>query len=505
MKKVVSTDNMRKSDKHTIENGVPSRELMLRASQGIFDSVKWWGKIAIVCGKGNNGGDGYALATILKEKSFEVEAYMVEPPATADGKYYHDKCKEMGISVKTLERSTPLSQYNVIVDCIFGTGFSGQVQEPYKTAIEKINNSRAYVVSADINSGLNGDSGLCDIAVISHLTVAIGEYKAGHFLGQAKDYIGQLKRCDIGIEIVDTPYYLVEKCDTGELLFKRLHHSHKGTYGYMALIGGSLEYSGAIKLANLSASAVSCGAGVVKLAVAESLANAVAPYLLESTLFPLEDYSDGHIRFNKDELDALTRGTRAVGVGMGIGHTEDAEKIVEYLLEGYEGKLLIDADGLNALSLLDLDLLKKTRAEVVLTPHLKEMERLCGVKASQIEQNPVKIAKDFAKEYGVVVLLKGPTTVITDGENVYFSDTGSPAMAKGGSGDVLSGIITAFLASTEGRTALESAYLGAYVNGLAGEMAELAHSQITATPRDTVKYVPLAIEDIIRYNMQKKA
>lgn len=498
MKKVVSVDNMRKSDAHTIQSGVPSRELMYRAAQGVFDSVQWWGKIAIICGKGNNGGDGYALATILKEKSFEVDAYMVEEPVTADAIYYYEKCKQMGIIPTFLERETPLRQYNVIVDCIFGTGFTGSVSEHYKTSIEKINNAKAYVVSVDINSGLNGDSGLCEIAVYSNLTVAIGEYKSGHYLGQAKDYIGFLKCCDIGIEIIDTPYYLIEKSDTGSLLFERKHYSHKGTYGYMALIGGSVEYSGAIKLANLASSAVSCGAGVVKLAVADSLARAVAPYLLESTLYTLEDYGSGHIKFNQEEIDVLCRRTSSIGVGMGMGCTEDTEKILEYLLENYEGKLLIDADGLNTLSFMDLSLLKNTRAQVVLTPHLKEMERLCGVPVHQIEENPVKIAKKFAREYGVVLLLKGPTTIITDGENVYFSDTGSSAMAKGGSGDVLSGIITAFLASTEKRTVLESAYLGAYVNGLAGELAEIAHSQITATPRDTVKYVPLAIEDLIR-------
>ncbi len=501
MKKVVSIENMQKSDKYTIESGVPSKELMLRAAQGIFDSVEWWGNIAIICGKGNNGGDGYALATILKERSLEVDVFMVEEPTTPDGVYYCDACRRAGVRVALLERGTPLRKYNVIVDCIFGTGFKGAALEPYKTAIEKINNSKAYVVSADINSGLNGDSGLCDIAVYSNLTVAIGEYKSGHYLGQAKDYIGELKRCDIGIEIQDKPYCLLEKSDTGSLLFKRMHYSHKGTYGYMALIGGSLEYSGAIKLANLSASAVSCGAGVVKLAVAETLARAVAPYLLESTLYPLEDYGSGHIRFNPNELEQLTRYTRAIGVGMGIGHTEDTEKIVEYLLKNYKGKLLIDADGLNALSFMDLNLLKKAKGRVVLTPHLKEMERLCGKPVWEIEQNPVLVAKEFAREYGVVLLLKGPTTIITDGDEVYFSDTGSSALAKGGSGDVLSGIITAFLATTEKRSILQSAYLGAYVNGLAGEMAELAHSQITATPRDTVRYVPLAIEDLLRSNL----
>jgi NAD(P)H-hydrate epimerase len=221
---------------------------------------------------------------------------------------------------------------------------------------------------------------------------------------------------------------------------------------------------------------------------------------LESTLYTLEDYGSGHIKFNQEEIDVLCRRTSSIGVGMGMGCTEDTEKILEYLLENYEGKLLIDADGLNTLSFMDLSLLKNTRAQVVLTPHLKEMERLCGKPVYQIEENPVAYAKQFAREYGVVLLLKGPCTIITDGENVYFSDTGSSGMAKGGSGDVLSGIITAFLASTEKRTVLESAYLGAYVNGLAGELAEIAHSQITATPRDTVKYVPLAIEDLLRKN-----
>ncbi|MBQ7761641.1 MAG: NAD(P)H-hydrate dehydratase [Clostridia bacterium] len=501
MIKIVSIENMRKSDAFTIESGVSSRELMLRAGKGIYDSVEWWGDIAIICGKGNNGGDGYALATLLKESSFEPHVFMVEEPATPDAIYYYEECKKAGVKITLLERGTPLRKYNVIVDCIFGTGFKGAVLDPYKTAIEKINNTRAYVVSADINSGLNGDSGLCDIAVYSNLTVAIGEYKSGHYLAQAKDYIGELKRCDIGIEIQDKPYYLIEKSDTSSLLFKRMHYSHKGTYGYMALIGGSTEYSGAIKLANLSASAVSCGAGVVKLAVAETLARAVAPYLLESTLYTLEDYGSGHIRFNSGELELLCRHTRAIGVGMGIGHTDDTEKIVEYLLKNYKGKLLIDADGLNALSFMDLSLLKKAKCKVVLTPHLKEMERLCKKPAWEVEQNPVKVAKEFAKEYGVVLLLKGPTTIITDGEEVYFSDTGSSAMAKGGSGDVLSGIITAFLATTEKRSAIQSTYLGAYVNGLAGELAEISHSQITATPRDTVKYVPLAIEELLRSNL----
>ena len=196
----VSTEIMRISDRWTIENLVPSKELMARAGKAIFDHVDWRGPVGIICGKGNNAGDGFVVASLLKDNGIECEIVLLfEDSFSEDGRYFYDKCVEKGIPVVS---DVDYKRYKTIVDCIFGTGFKGEVREPAKSAIEKINNSGAYVVSADINSGLNGDTGLGDLYVISDLTVSIGTYKYGHFLGNAGKAMKNKVNCDIGIKII---------------------------------------------------------------------------------------------------------------------------------------------------------------------------------------------------------------------------------------------------------------------------------------------------------------
>lgn len=196
----VSTEVMRISDRWTIENLVPSKELMARAGKAIFDHVDWRGPVGIICGKGNNAGDGFVVASLLKDNGIECEIVLLfEDSFSEDGRYFYDKCVEKGIPVVS---DVDYKRYKTIVDCIFGTGFKGEVREPAKSAIEKINNSGAYVVSADINSGLNGDTGLGDLYVISDLTVSIGTYKYGHFLGNAGKAMKNKVNCDIGIKII---------------------------------------------------------------------------------------------------------------------------------------------------------------------------------------------------------------------------------------------------------------------------------------------------------------
>jgi len=196
----VSTEVMRASDRWTIENLVPSRVLMERAGRAIFEQVDWKGPVGIICGKGNNAGDGFVVASLLKDQGIECEIVMLfEDAFSEDGRYFYDKCIEKGIPAVP---DADYGRYRTIVDCIFGTGFKGELKEPAKTAIEKINASGAYVVSADINSGLNGDTGLGDLYVISDLTVSIGTYKYGHFLGHAKEAMKDKVNCDIGIKII---------------------------------------------------------------------------------------------------------------------------------------------------------------------------------------------------------------------------------------------------------------------------------------------------------------
>ncbi|MBR2297205.1 MAG: NAD(P)H-hydrate epimerase, partial [Clostridia bacterium] len=290
---IVSCESMRKSDLATIEGGVPGVTLMWRAGMGIYESVRWHGRVGIVCGSGNNAGDGYALALILKENNIDATLILLKNKFSADGEYYYKRCQNVSIKTIFYNEDTPLD-FDIIVDCILGTGFSGELSPEICEVIEKINSSDAYVVSADINSGLNGDNGLCKIAVKSDITVSIGTRKTGHYLAMAQDYIKKLVNVDIGIEIIEPPYHLIEKADIKKCFKERKHFSNKGTYGYTALIGGCMEYSGAVKLASLALSSLKVGAGVSKLATSRSICPTIMPSLLEVTLYPLDD-QNGYI------------------------------------------------------------------------------------------------------------------------------------------------------------------------------------------------------------------
>ena len=203
--KVISVDLMRRSDAYTIENYVPSKELMYRAADGVYKAYDGWQgkKIAIVVGGGNNGGDGYALAGILKKEGMDPVVFEVSERRSEDGQYYHDIAEELGVEMKPFEADTSLSGYDVIVDCVLGTGFTGEVHGKAKDAITAINSAGAYVISVDINSGMNGDTGEAKLAVKSDLTVSIGYYKQGQFKGDADKYIGKLTVVDIGIVLLD--------------------------------------------------------------------------------------------------------------------------------------------------------------------------------------------------------------------------------------------------------------------------------------------------------------
>ncbi|MBQ6388827.1 MAG: NAD(P)H-hydrate epimerase [Mogibacterium sp.] len=203
--KVISVEQMRRSDAYTIEHFVPGKELMYRAAEGVYHSYSGWkGKrIAIFVGGGNNGGDGYALAGILRKNGIDSEVFKVSDKMSDDGRYYHDIASDMGVEIRDYDAETDLSEYQVIVDCILGTGFRGEVRGRAGEAIRAINSSGAYVISVDINSGLNGDTGEASLAVRSDLTVSIGYYKQGLFKGVSDQYIGQLTNVDIGIVLLE--------------------------------------------------------------------------------------------------------------------------------------------------------------------------------------------------------------------------------------------------------------------------------------------------------------
>ncbi len=493
MIRILSVENMRKSDAATIAAGTPGRELMLRAGRAIFDSVNWKPPVAILCGSGNNAGDGYVIAKLLHDAGIACDLILLSEKFSEDGAYYFNLCKETGIPSRPWVASMDLSGYGTIADCLFGTGFRGEVRGPAREAIEAINRSGACVIAVDINSGLNGDNGMAETCVRSDLTVSVGDFQPGHFLNMAKDVMKAKINCNIGIEPADRTYALIEASDLAELFQPRKNYSNKGTYGYTALIGGSKRYSGAIRLAGMANAAMRSGAGVVKLAVPNVLFPVVAPAVLESTMYPLSD--DGNeMVFTEKEIAELVSNVKTVAFGMGIGTGEGAGKALEYLLEHYTGRLVVDADGLTLLSRMDKNRIRNAACTLVLTPHIKEFSRLTGLSTEEILDNPITAAEAYAKENKVILLVKGPATVITDGETTYLTDTGCAGMATAGSGDVLSGILAAILGYAA--DPLLGTAAAAWINGKAGEAAQRKYGSISMVAGDTVECIAEIIQSI---------
>ena len=287
--------------------------------------------------------------------------------------------------------------------------------------------------------------------------------------------------------------YEIETKDIKNKFIQRQRDTNKGDYGYVGIMGGSLEYSGAVKLANLSASAMRAGCGVVRLIVPEGIAKAIAPYLLEQTIFPMND-NENKMVFSEEQINEALAKLKALAIGMGWGQSKEYEKILEYILGNYNIPVVIDADGLNTISKMNMDILNSTKCKVILTPHLKEFERLSKIKIEDIKQDEITIAKDFAKKYDVILLIKGPTTVVTDGEKVYLVKRGCSGMATAGSGDVLSGILVGLLGYNEPN--ILTVATGAYLNGIAGEIAQKKYTDISMIASDTVKCLPEAIKKI---------
>jgi NAD(P)H-hydrate epimerase len=290
------------------------------------------------------------------------------------------------------------------------------------------------------------------------------------------------------------PRFLAEAADFGIVFTQRKQNSHKGDYGYVSILGGCAEYSGAVKLANLSCAALRSGCGVAQLILPVSLRESVSPYLLESTLAPLPD-ENGHMCFDPTALDRVLSRQKALAMGMGWGRSPHNGEILRYVLENYAIPTVIDADGLNTLAEMDKEMLRRTACRVILTPHLKEFERLCGIPIAEIQKDPVGYAEQYAKETGVILLLKGACTVVTDGDVTYLVNRGCAGMATAGSGDVLSGVLAGLLGFAP-PTPLTVA-CGAYVAGRAGELAEMDVNPVSMLASDTVAHIGKAVAEIL--------
>lgn len=478
MERILSVAQMRAADEYTINTlGVSSEILINRAGEAVAQEIlkRFKGGRVLVCsGKGNNGEDGKVVAKILSAvHGFSVSTFSAE----------------VGF-FKIFEK-----KFDIIVDCLFGTGLNKEITGRYKTAVEKINSSGAFIVSCDIPSGINGDSGkVMGVAVKADLTVAIQEYKLGHFLNEGIDYSGKVIAKDIGISVwTEDCVSRITDNDAALLFKKRPRNIHKGECGKVLVIGGSKKYSGSVMLSHNALCAYKTGAGYAAMAIPECIFNAVAGVHPECIVYCLPDDGNGMI-FEENAVKPLLD-FGAIAFGMGAGAAEETYKILSYLIKNYTGRLLIDADGVNALALFGKEILKDKKCEIVLTPHIGEFSRLSGKSKEEILSDAITCAKLFAAEYGVTLLLKNAVSVITDGEKTVINTTGDGGMAKGGSGDVLSGFAAGLLNRDE--EPFLCVAVAAYLFGKSGEIAAKEQNSYTITATDLIAALPKAINKVL--------
>ena len=274
----------------------------------------------------------------------------------------------------------------------------------------------------------------------------------------------------------------IEINDIKDLFKERKDNANKGNFGTCGILGGSINYTGSVKLATLACSAMRSGAGICRVIIDEYLTNAITPYILEETLWPLDN-----------DLDKAIRNLDSLAIGMGWGISDKNTEMLKYIIKNYKGILIIDADGLNILA-KNLDLLSVTKAQVILTPHPKEFSRLINKDIKEILDDPIKYTMNFAKKYQVIVLLKGARTIVADGDDYYEVNMAVPGLATAGSGDVLSGILAGFMAYNKYN--IKSVAAAALLNALAGKIAEDKYTDIAMVAHDTIECIPDAIKKL---------
>ena len=515
MQRIVSAEEMRWCDETTIKKySVPGLLLMENAGRGVVEVLKQKysalesQKILVVCGKGNNAGDGFVIARLLSSLCSHVGVLLMAPPDELKG----DAKKNFKILQKYAQKShhqitfhrysrkilSSLPTPSIIIDAIFGTGFTGSVRKPFADVIDWINRQKVLVVAVDIPSGVNGTTGVVEnCAVHADRTVTFGTIKSGLLCNQGRELAGSVSVADIGIPtsvIEDNRLhtFLVETGDVRRVLPKRSIHAHKYSVGKVLALAGSKGLTGAAALSCTSAMRI--GAGAVILGTPEQVYPILAKKLTEVMTFPLPATSEGTLSLLAlDGIRVKLSWADVLMIGPGLSQNLETQQLIFKLLLEYRGKILIDADGLNAVAANGISKLRSSRAQFILTPHVGEFSRLTGISSIEVEHHRIEKAGTLAKRIGATVVLKGVPTITESKDGTCFlNSTGNPGMATAGSGDVLSGIIAGLWA--QGMPAVEAAYAGVYLHGLSGDLAVKKIGKLGLLANDLIEFLPEAMQ-----------
>lgn len=487
-------EQMRRADLYTIEEiGVPSMVLMERAALEVVRCMEEeqldFRKVLVICGSGNNGGDGYAIARLLHLKGHDVTIFF----AGNSQKRSEENAQQAKIAAHyeiPVITNLGTEEYSVIIDALFGTGLKREVTGHYREVLCSVNQMAGKKVAVDLPSGIHDTTGAqMGIAFCADLTVAIAFPKRGLFLQEGNVCAGKILTGDIGISSETfsegTVTFGYEKQDLFLGFPKRKKNSHKGSYGKVLMIAGSKGMSGAAYLSAKAAYAV--GAGLVQIYTHEEN-RVILQQLLPEAIITTYD------TFDSEQLEKLIQWADLIGIGCGLGKSDTAERVMQYTLKRALVPCVVDADGINILS-KHMEWIEETNALIVLTPHMKEMSRMlqCSVK-ELIEQRMEKLHA-FVERYKVVCVLKDARTLVAkEHQNTYLNLSGNAAMAKAGSGDVLAGVIVGILAQQcEPYT---SACLGVFLHGLAGDMARDKKGAYSVLASDLVAEISSVLKNI---------
>ncbi|MBA7666810.1 Bifunctional NAD(P)H-hydrate repair enzyme Nnr [subsurface metagenome] len=531
--KVVTAEEMREIDRKTIASGIPSIELMENAGRAVARVIKSHyaplrgEKVSIFCGRGNNGGDGLVVARLLAKERVRVKVFLLakkeelkrdpktnlkrvlkESASSADPPMRWIEIIEIDTSQKLERLKQKIKKSDLIVDAILGTGIKGAPKGIEAKIIKFINTLKKPIVSVDIPSGVEGSTGrVPGEAIRADLTITFGLPKIGLVVYPGAEYVGKLEVARIGfpkkfLEDERIKVNLIAKEEISTYLEPRRPDTHKGTYGHLFVIAGSIGMTGAATLTSQAASlcfgALRSGVGLVTLGIPESLNEIMEIKLTEGMTLPLPETKKKTLSLKAEkEIIEFSKKADALALGPGLSTDKETQQLVRNLIKKISLSMVIDADALNAL-VGHLSLLHSRiphSAFRIITPHPGEMARLISKTVKEVQENRIKIAGDFAKRYKVIVVLKGARTVISDpGGNTYINPTGNPGMASAGVGDVLTGMIGSFLAQR--KEPLEAAKTGAYLHGLAGDLAAQEKGEESLVASDVLEKLPQAFKQI---------
>lgn len=516
--KVVTGAEMRQIDQDTIEGiGIPGIVLMETAGNAVVGAIEQHyptaQRIGILVGKGNNGGDGLVIARQLAHTGHDVHICLVSPAESFTGEAAINLqiAKNLGLRIKVIlgekeawKRWMPNCE--LLVDAIFGTGLRGVVRDPIASFIDAINSLSAPILSVDLPSGLDADTGNpLGICVQADRTVTIGLPKRGLLVHPGAEFAGELEVVDIGFpeQVVDAQGIKVHwttAVQASEWIPQRPSASHKGSYGRVLVVAGSTGMTGAAALA--SEAALRVGAGLVTLAIPKHLNPILEGLLPEVMTLPLPETETGSLSTSAISaiLEFAAKTNSVLAIGPGISQHPDTVALVHQLIREHRkhilgGRMVIDADGLNAIAQTP-EIMSFLDNETVLTPHPGEMARLTNTPVSTLEADRIRTAQTYASEQGVTLIFKGAPTVTSDANgNVWINSTGNPGMGTGGMGDVLTGIIAGLMA--QGLSTESAAPLAVYIHGLAGDIVSERLGMHGLIASDVLKAVPQAISSLI--------